>query len=380
MDDMEITGKPFWQNWKWEEALERVEVQVAIKTGLAGALGWALGIGISHVTDRPDSLVSGLWCTLTAIIVLQVQLGGTYKAALFRFLGVIVGSFLGGLSTTLLGSNPLSLALSIFFTVVFCAILNLKDSIRIACVSVTVVMVLWGLRPGTSPWTFAFFRVLDSCLGIIVAVVIAHTLWPFQATEKMRLNMGSLLSDMNQLYRLITTAKMREMHELDADCNQLIDEVEICFHQDVTFLSEAKLELLAEPERLEDWTLLHDHLERLFTAVMSLKQVYASPWKLVDADLAHHTLQLIETTDKTMQELSHSLTVGTFDAPSLATTLARQELLQNDLIRFRNTRATRQATLTDVENFYVFFYSLNSVVVEMRRVAKKINALFGSAD
>lgn len=375
---MDLTGKPFWQNWRWEEALERVEVRVAIKTGLAGALGWALGMGISHATNRPDSLISGLWCTLTAIIVLQVQLGGTYKAALIRFLGVAIGSLLGGVCTTFLGSNPLSLAVSIFFTVILCSILNLKDSIRIACVSVAVVMVLWGLRPENSPWTFAFFRVLDSCLGIIVAVVVAQTLWPFQATEKMRMNMASLLSDLNQLYRLVTTAKMREKHELDADCSDLIEDIAICLQQDVVFLAEAKMELLAEPEKLDDWTLLNDHLERLFTVVMSLKQVYSSPWKLVDADLAHHTLQLIESTDKTMQELSHSLTMGTFEIPSLAATLALQEVLQNDLVRFRSTRATRQATLTDVESFYVFFYSLNGSVVEMRRIAKKINALFGA--
>lgn len=364
-----VVEKDSVKSHPWKEKLGSVEIQIAIKTGIAAAIGWTLGLASSHILERPDSLVSGLWCAITAIVVLQAYLGGTYKAALSRLLGVIIGSVMGGLFTSLLGSNPVSLGISVFLTTIICSLFLIKDSIRIASLSVTVVMVLWGLRPNISPWTFALFRSIDSFLGILVAVLVAHAIWPFQATEKLRSNAAKSLSLINQLYRLVTAVKLQKQ-----ETQELIEQINALFLQDVQYLTEAKMELLTAPEQLELWSSIHDHLEHLFEVILSLKHVFLVPRKIVDSQLAAVTDRVIRATDEAIQELVHGLTLDKMIKTPDALTSAQNEL-QMDLGRFRSTRTTRQFSLPEVESFYVFYYSLNAVADEVQKLTKKVNAI-----
>lgn len=353
--------------------LNQIEARMAVKTGLVATLSWALGMGFSKITDRPDSLVSGLWCTVTAIVVLQTYLGGTYKAALMRLFGVVLGSLIGAFCTPLLGSNPFSLGFSIFLTVIVCSLFANKDSIRIACLSVAVVMVLWGLHPEISPWKFAFFRTIDSLLGVLVAVAVAHAIWPFQATEKLRLNMSQLISYLNQLYRLIMDITLTDK-EVNAESIQLLAQMQPLFQQDLQYLTEAKLELLTKPEKLEEWVLLNENLENLFEVILALKQVSRIPRKIFDEALEKQTSKIISMLDHALQDLSHGLTMAKTVTLLFDLSSAQKEL-HDDLTRFRNTRATRQFALSEVESFYVFFFSLNSMIDEVEKLTKNVNAL-----
>jgi uncharacterized membrane protein YgaE (UPF0421/DUF939 family) len=184
--------------------LNQIEWKIAIKTGLTASLSLTVALTFNHLLKRPDSLISGLWTVLSSIVVIQAYLESTYNAAWARFLGVFVGSCLGGIFTSIFGaSHAFTLGISIFFTIVACSMINLKESFRIACLSVAVVNVLWGLNPNVSPWVFAFFRFIDSCIGIFIAIIISHILWPFQAMKNMRKIFAETLSSMNQTYMLV---------------------------------------------------------------------------------------------------------------------------------------------------------------------------------
>lgn len=358
----------------------RIEIKTAIKIAVAGSLGWFLGIWFSHVTQRPDSLVSGTWCALTAIVVLQTNLGGTYQSALYRFLGVLIGSFMGGLCTVLLGSHPLSLGVSIVCTVVLCSILNIKESIRIACMSVAIVMILWGIGPKVSPWVFAFFRLIDSLFGILIALAVAHLLWPFQAARKLRINVAHVLFRLSQLLRLINGGKDKIVDPIEKEefWNH-IKEVDMLLEQDRDYLDEVKLELLMQPERLELWAVLHNELEELFKLILGLRRVHERPKKLADSLLSKHVDNMYTCLDKALQHMAHQLTlrlpVGSL--PDLAEALSN---LEEDLERFRNSHSTRKFSLPDVEGFFVFFYSMKHIVEEVAGIAQKVDELYGKKD
>jgi uncharacterized membrane protein YgaE (UPF0421/DUF939 family) len=163
--------------------LGRIDWKMAIRTGIVATLGLVIGTAATHLTNRPDRLASGLWTTLTAVVVLQAYIGGTYAASWNRFLGVLIGSFTGGLLTSYFGSGPLQLGFGVAFTVLLCGVLNLKESYRIASVSFAVVCVLWGFSTGINPWEFSLYRFIDSCVGIALAVIVAHTVFPFQVSQ-----------------------------------------------------------------------------------------------------------------------------------------------------------------------------------------------------
>lgn len=353
--------------------LGTAEAKIAIKTAIVAFLGWTIGSWFSHVMDRPNNLVSGLWCTLTAMIVLQAHLGGTYKAAWIRFSGVVIGSILGALCTIILGANPLSLAASIFFTVLFCFLLNIKDSIRISCISVTVVMVLWGLSPAINPWTFAFFRAIDSLLGIVIAVVVAHILWPKQAVDKLTLNMSQILCYIRRLFNIAVQIEPRTQNT-EAEIVQSKHEVDALLQEDVLILEETKIELWSDTERLDQYIFLHERLQHMRRVVMSLNKVYGNMQKIIDQELSGHLNHLTAIIDQSLHELSQSFLnhrpVGILDELSVA-----NQQFNQALIRFRETRSTRNLELPEVEAFYAFFYNLNVLIKTIFKIAETLDSI-----
>lgn len=351
-----------------EVALDRIEWRGAVKIALAAALGWTVGIWSSHMLDRPDSLVSGLWCTLAAIVVLQNNIGGTYKAASERVFGIIVGSALGAIFSILFTSNPISLGLSVLCTIVICSLLKLKEGIRIACLSVTVVMVGQGVRSEISPWLFAFYRSLDSFLGICVAMGIAHLIWPSQATQKLYRNFLIMLDKMHILYRKVVQIDAiydsKEFIGLCSEINELI-------LQNQNMLKEAKIELLTRPERLDAWIGLEERVEHIFLVILEIKQVFDSPRKLVDPLLETQMSQTLNQIDNSFKELFIFESKDQNDL-AIRKLLETQENLNDDLTRFRETRAIRRFSLIEVESFFVFFYSLHSLMKELRKTSAEL--------
>lgn len=348
-----------------------IEWKIAIKAGIAATMSLMLGVSVATVMQRPDSLISGTWCVVSTFVVLQAHLGGTYRAAMVRLLGVLVGCVTGGLFTTLFGSNPFLLGIGVILTVSVCSLLKLKDSIRIACLSLSVVMILWGVRPSISPWAFSLYRFLDSALGIFVAVVVTHTLWPTEATQKMRVNIARTLHALSTLFRLnLSPAEEKEKSYrlLNRDAKKLLKE-------NRAFLEASKLELLTRTANIEDWGALVVHLEMIFEELPLIKNFQEKNLdKILDKKLANELNSLIDKTDAAFQLLSEMLERLETTSP-LGGLRQSLESLNEELSRFRTTRRTREFSFNDVENYFVFFYHLRAIVEELFRLESKIQNL-----
>lgn len=359
---------------QWKHIWDRIEWKPAIKSGIVGALAFSIGTGVSHWMNRPDSLVSGMWCVMAAMVVMHANLGGTYNEAIKRFLGIFVGSALGGFWTIALGSSPISLAISIFSTIIICSILNIQESIRIATMSVAVVMILWGLRPEISPWTFALYRIMDSTLGILIAMVVAHTLWPIQITDTIRLDIAHILRRLSELCRL--TIKSEPSDKVtDELAEQLVKEINDLLHIVRLSLEEARLELVMEPGKLDEWHSLLNYIEQLFEQMISLQRVNQfNPRIIFDQSLGKGVDHLVNHINNALQTLSNAITAHQETEP-LSAMLQSQERLQFELACFRNTHTTRKFNLADVERFFVFFYTLNDIVGTLQQVEQQLSTL-----
>ncbi len=359
------------------QRLEKVEWKIAIKTGLSAGLGLFLGLALSQFLQRPDTIISGMWSALAAIVVQQAHLGSTYKSAWLRFLGVMIGCFMGGFFTWLLGSNPISLCLSIIITIVVCSIFGLKESVRISCLSVAVVMILWGLRPTTSPWLFSFFRFLDSCLGVAAAVVIAHLFWPAQVSKKMGLSVSKTFRNLIELYDMAValeplTEKKREAFRL------LSSEIVDLLWKNRTFLEDSKLELLTKFSGLDEWKMLYGHMDLLYENIISLSRVRKTALeKIIDQELQKGLDKMLEQTRITLTQYAEALEGKRADVSweGLKEAIA---LLENQQNRFRSRHVTRKHEFEDVEGLYVFFYSLRVFALELIKTGKHMNALLES--
>jgi uncharacterized membrane protein YccC len=135
------------------------------RTALAASLCWLLA--------QLFGLHDGYWGAISAIIVLQSNVGATIQASRDRILGTIIGAVLG-FCCTLFGELPWNYILAVFLAVVVCGLLGFRNSSRLAGVTVTIVMLVQS----GSHKSVALDRVIQVVLGILVAVAVTVLVFP----------------------------------------------------------------------------------------------------------------------------------------------------------------------------------------------------------
>lgn len=368
---MEKTQKRFS---RIRSLLGNIEGKVALKTAIAATLSLVLGLAFSHAFDRPNSLVSGLWCVMASIVVIQAYIGGTYQAAWSRFVGVLVGSTMGGAAIILMGSGAMSLGVGIFFTIIICSLFHIKESLRIASLSTAVIVVLAGLQPLTNPWIFSLYRFLDSCLGILIAIFVAHFILPERALENMRRNSMQIVGLLSRCYR--ASVEFEPVAETYRQSNEaLFSEVSELLQKNRNFRDVAAAELFNKEVQRDHWTLFTHQLEIIYDAIIILRSIKKDVLSTIfDDALVKQVDAVIDNTDMALQNLGKQLNEEPYQSFSekLMTSLKN---LNEELLRFRETRTTRKFNFVDVESFFVFFYQIRYIaeaITQAEEFAEKL--------
>jgi uncharacterized membrane protein YccC len=146
----------------------------AAKTALAAALCWWIALRLG--------LHDGYWGSISAIIVLQSNVGATVTASRDRMLGTLIGAALG-FGFSLFGPPALSYILALLVAIVACGLMGLRNSSRLACVTITIVMLV---HKEGSRWGLALDRVGEVILGIVVALAVSTLVLPDRARLRLR--------------------------------------------------------------------------------------------------------------------------------------------------------------------------------------------------
>jgi len=147
---------------------------LAGKTTLAAALSWWLA--------RLFGVRDGYWGSISAIIVSQSNVGATVTASRDRIIGTVIGAALGFAFSPM---SPLLLGyvLALLLAIAVCGLMGLKNSSRLAGVTITIVMLVHRER---SAWGLALDRVIEVLLGIVVALAVATLVFPDRARLRLR--------------------------------------------------------------------------------------------------------------------------------------------------------------------------------------------------
>ncbi len=194
----------------------------AAKTALASALCWWLALRFG--------LHDGYWGAISAIIVLQSNVGATVSASRDRLLGTLMGALLG-FACSVFDAPPWNYILAVLLAVVVCGLLGLRNSSRLACVTITIIMLV--PLPGPR-WSLALDRVGEVLLGIVVALLVSTLVFPDRARIWLRdglaqefLVLGSLFEAILEGFRGTPSQNLLTIREeaqaLVQGNNQLLD-------------------------------------------------------------------------------------------------------------------------------------------------------------
>jgi len=146
----------------------------AAKTALAAALCWGLALRLG--------LHDGYWGSISAIIVLQSNVGATVTASRDRVLGTLLGAALG-FACSVFGVLPWNFIVAVLLAVIVSGLLGWRNSSRLACVTIAIIMLV----PSHGPrWQLPLDRVVEVFLGIVVALLVSTLVLPDRARVWLR--------------------------------------------------------------------------------------------------------------------------------------------------------------------------------------------------
>src|SRR5579871_2392798 len=127
---LRVEAEPEPRLLSWER--RRLLIHAA-KTALAAALCWWLAMRFGWR--------DGYWGSISAIIVLQSNVGATVSASRDRMLGTLIGAALG-FAFSLFGVLPWNFILAVLTAIVVCGLLGLRNSSRLAGVTIAIIMLV----------------------------------------------------------------------------------------------------------------------------------------------------------------------------------------------------------------------------------------------
>ena len=151
----------------------------------------ALRVGVAVVAAfaviRLLSLPQGWWAVITALLVVQTSVGGSFKAALDRLWGTIAGAVYGAaVAVAIPHTTDWGLAIAIVIAILPLACLAaVKAAFRVAPVTALIVLLpIYG--HADNPLVSAADRILEIAIGNIVALTVTLLLLPARAHGQLR--------------------------------------------------------------------------------------------------------------------------------------------------------------------------------------------------
>jgi uncharacterized membrane protein YccC len=145
------------------------------------------------------------WAAISAMIVMQANLGAAVKQSWIRFAATAVGAAVSIPFAAYFDQNLFMFGVAVFITAVLCTFLHLDDGLRLAAVTVAIILLI----PHTGhPWVPALNRFLEVAFGILIALLVAEFAFPSTALEELRrglaaayLNLDSFLEALLRRFR-----------------------------------------------------------------------------------------------------------------------------------------------------------------------------------
>ena len=348
----------FWQR-------QSPSLRQGIKTGLAGAITYAIYIGWH--------LPQGYWAVFTALVVIQVTMGASWKPALYRTIGSTAGAVAAMLLFIVIGPGTVRVGIMLFVLATLFGFLTvLHPSFSAAGFTAAIVLVLGRIEG--SALEVGWLRVLYTVLGSVVAFAVGALIWPVRAREGLRNKIASILDGAGALYHAVTTAALhgidnelqvrdldRQLHDLRRGITQQMDEArnELAFTR-------------FNQDAYQQFVQAADQLRRRLTAMAEDSSLFVHAQ--VEPGLLPSLPALAERTAQTFGALAAAIRKKE-TPPNSADLDAAVLALDADLAELRQQRATAPFALDRMLPFWALVFNLREVAQDLKQLESTLPQL-----
>lgn len=157
---------------------KQLPLRARIAAGAAQALMSAMAALLAYLPTKPLGLREGFWASITAIAVMQAELGATQSSARDQFAGAAVGGLISALVVAMAGERLPSYLAAVVLSMWACWILNMSTAARLAGSTATIIVLV--PHTGSAAWMM-MSRIAEVGWGIAVAIGVV---WIVSFTER----------------------------------------------------------------------------------------------------------------------------------------------------------------------------------------------------
>ena len=345
----------------------RAHLRLALRVTVAAVAAFV----VAQILAVP---LAGLWVVLTAVIVTQVSVGGSLKAAIEYSVGTLGGAIYAGALATLVphGSEWSLLAVLALAVAPLALLAAINPHFRVGPFT-AVIVVLGSLATHTGPLGSAFYRVLEVALGAGTGLAVSLLVLPARArglvTDTAARMLDLLAGALPGLFAGFT--RPMELAELRA----IQDRIGEAFAQVDAVADEARRErmtyLAAEP----DPSPLRRTLLRLRHDLIMVGRAAAAP--LPDRFMGRLGPPLIRFAEAAAEYLraSSAALKGRRDPPSLDAVEAALEAYAAEIAAARRERLTQDLPVEAVERIFALGFALEQLHQNFTDLARCLSEL-----
>ncbi|MBY0525284.1 MAG: FUSC family protein [Gemmataceae bacterium] len=335
----------------------------ALKTAIAAALT-LLFYRILALSDTSNEI----WAVVSAVIVMQSNLGSSFKASANRIQGTAIGALIGVLSAWLVGVNILSLGMAVGLTVLVCSRLNWPESLRLAGATTAVVML--GVR-GSAPWEMGWQRFLDIVTGIGMALAVQILVLPSRAGRELRHALADTLRTCGEFYRTAATAYL-DGDYVPTKVEAVREASRLELRRALDLLQDVKSEPMGHREEDAALPMLVGQVQDSRVRVLAVDA--AARDRLQDAyylKLEPHLTRLIQVSADAFAWLAQAMR-GEQDLPPRPDLEQAVAAVDAEFARLRQQHATREFSIDEVLRFCTFYFSVRALARDLQTMAERL--------
>jgi uncharacterized membrane protein YgaE (UPF0421/DUF939 family) len=153
------------------ERLSQADVVYAISLTIASLIAYVITYYVLEpFVNQPNDFLGGMWATVATVFVFRDFRDLSLRAAVARFFATGVSCVLTFVYLLLLPFSPVGMAVIIGIGTVVVMLLGRRGDVVTTGITTAVIMVVAGMGPASLGWTIPPLRLLDTVIGIFVAV------------------------------------------------------------------------------------------------------------------------------------------------------------------------------------------------------------------
>ncbi len=217
----------------------------------------AIAVFLSVLISKSLKLEYPFFTVIAAIFSMENSISSTYKAGLYRIIGTLIGAVIGIAFIYIQPGNAILMGLGTIALIFICNAFNWDRAVPIAGVMFAAIMLSLNNK---NPIQYSFSRVLNTFIGIVVAVIVNYTVFPQNNLKQIRQNLDNITLEISKV--LIAFLCSREGVDLGNLRIEIINTIKTLETYKEEFKPKKSPELLAVNNDLES---LRDILSNMRT-------------------------------------------------------------------------------------------------------------------